>query len=131
MRILLDTHTFLWWISSPDLLPKTLFDSLMNNDNEIWLSTASSWEVEIKAGLGKLKLHEKWEDILQREIECNSLQILPIHLFHTFKLKNLQPLHKDPFDRMLIAQAMAENMVIASKDSLIRQYDGVITLWDD
>lgn len=129
MRILLDTHTFLWWISSPEQLPQNLIERFENPKNELLLSVVSSWEVQIKIGLGKLKLRENWKILLQREIETNAFRILPIHLKHTFVLEKIRPLHRDPFDRMLIAQALSEDLILATRDELITQYPEVSTIW--
>ena len=130
MKILLDTHTFLWWCSDFSKLPAHLLQQLQSPQNECLLSVVSSWEVLIKTGLGKLTLADRWDTIVHKEVTQNAFTILPIHLKHTFLLQKLPPLHRDPFDRMLIAQAMSENLTIASKDKFIRQYSDVQTIWD-
>ena len=129
MNLLLDTHTFIWWSCNPDKLPNTLLDLLRNPMHTLFLSTASTWEVQIKIGIGKISFTEEWEKIVRREIENNSFQIMPVSLEHTFTLKTLPSLHKDPFDRMLIAQALTENFTIATNDSFIKQYPGIQTVW--
>lgn len=129
MNLLLDTHTFIWWSCNPEKLPPNLLNLLKNPINTLFLSTASSWEVQIKIGIGKLSFTEDWEKIVTREIENNFIQIVPISLEHTFTLKKLPPIHKDPFDRMLIAQVLTENFIIATNDSFIKQYPDIQTVW--
>jgi PIN domain nuclease of toxin-antitoxin system len=114
----------------PDRLPKGLLKTLSLPSHDIFFSSASSWEIQIKIGLGKLSLNENLQQIIEREIKNNSLIILPVHLQHTWKLEKLLPLHKDPFDRILIAQALSEDLVIATKDPLIKNYNLVETIWD-
>ncbi len=130
MNLLLDTHAFLWWTSEPERLPLSLVGLLRSPDNKLFLSAAVSWEVAIKTGIGKLTLKQPWESIVQKEIEQNGTRVLPITLDHTFTLRKLAPLHKDPFDRMLLAQAMAENLILVTDDSLVRRYPDVKTKWD-
>lgn len=129
MNILLDTHAFIWWTCDPEKLPGTLFTRLMDPRNTLLLSTVSSWEIMIKTGIGKLSFNEDLEMVISREIEKNGLQIIPITLDHTYRLKRIPPIHKDPFDRMLIAQALSAGLKIATDDSFIEQYDGVETVW--
>ncbi len=129
MNLLLDTHTFIWWSCNPEKLPLNLLNLLKNPVNTLFFSTASTWEVQIKIGIGKLSFTEDWEKIVTREIENNFIQIVPISLEHTFVLKKLPPIHKDPFDRMLIAQVLTENFTIATNDSLIKQYPDIQTVW--
>lgn len=130
MTYLLDTHTFIWWTCDPEKLPRTLFNQFLDPRNTLAFSAASSWEMMIKIGIGKLSLNEDLELIIAREIERNGLQILPITLDHTYKLKTLPPIHKDPFDRMLIAQAKTNDFTIATNDSFIRKYESVKTTWE-
>ncbi len=83
----------------------------------------------IKLGIGKISFDETWESIVRKEIEQNALQILQISLDHTYRLEQLPPVHKDPFDRMLIAQAICEKMPILTDDGFIRSYAEVETVW--
>jgi len=129
MNLLLDTHTFIWWSCNPEKLPSNLLSLLKNPGNTLFLSTASTWEVQIKIGIGKLSFTEDWEKIVTREIKNNFIKIIPITLAHTFTLKKLPPIHKDPFDRMLIAQVLTENFTIATNDSFIKQYPDIQTIW--
>ena len=130
MNILFDTHTFLSWTGDSGQLPGKLFDLLLDPENQTFLSVATSWEVQMKAGIGKLRLNAEWESIVDREIEYNALNIMPISLQHTYSLARLRPLHKDPFDRMLVAQCVSEDLVIATKDDLVRQYPNVKWIWE-
>lgn len=129
MKILLDTHTFLYWSLEPDKLPKNLIKHLSNPSNPVILSVVSSWEAQIKIGLGKLVIQESLKTIVEKEIRVNHWEILPLHLAHTWTLETLPPIHKDPFDRMLIAQAIHEKLFIATKDPLIMSYGEVKTIW--
>ena len=129
MIFLLDTHVFIWWTCEPEKLPRSLFNQLIDPQNTLLLSTASTWEIMIKLGIGKISFNEDVEVIIAREIERNGLQIIPVTLDHTYQLKALPPLHKDPFDRMLIAQAIVTDLTIATNDSFVTQYEGVKTVW--
>jgi PIN domain nuclease of toxin-antitoxin system len=119
---LLDTHTFLWWALEPVKLPKTVTSELRDPANRIIFSVVSSWEAQIKLGLGKLELFEPLQSIVSRELTQNRWEILPVHLRHTWRLADLPPLHRDPFDRLLIAQALAEELVVVSRDPLFSGY---------
>jgi PIN domain nuclease of toxin-antitoxin system len=130
MNLLLDTHTFLWWSLEPDKLPISIRKLLSASENRIVLSVVSSWEAQIKAGLGKLVLEESLETIIRREIETNGWEILPVTIAHTWRLADLPPLHRDPFDRMLITQAITEELSIVTKDPLIGSYSSVRTIWE-
>jgi PIN domain nuclease of toxin-antitoxin system len=121
MKILLDTHTFLWWDSDPERLSKAALELCGDSKNSLFLSAASVWEMQIKIQLGKLKIDLPLSDlILQQEI--NGVEILPVHVSHVFEISNLPAHHKDPFDRLLIAQVRVEGMVFVSADPVIAQY---------
>jgi len=130
MNLLLDTHAFIWWTGDQSRLPQSLLEAIREPSNTVYLSVASSWEAMIKQGLGKLRFDEDWSNIIDREINQNAFLILPIKLEHTFALNRLPPLHRDPFDRMLIAQAIAEGFTLATRDPLVKQYPLVATVWD-
>jgi PIN domain nuclease of toxin-antitoxin system len=129
MNILLDTHTFLWWDANPGKLPASLMDVLTEPGNRIFLSVASAWEIQIKKQLGKLTLSVGLEELVESQQEINGLQVLPVHLNHVLALEHLPEHHKDPFDRILIAQARAEGLSIASADPVFSKYD-VNIIWD-
>lgn len=130
MKVLLDTHTFLWWAIEPEKLSPKVFEILENPKNQILLSAASSWEAEIKIGINKLVLNKPLKQIIMKEVEVNNWIILPISLEHTWKLEALQPIHRDPFDRILIAQALSENAALLSKDSKFLKYNDIEIIWD-
>ena len=125
MKYLIDTHIFIWWACNPEKLPDNIISIISNKKNTVYLSAASSWEVQIKINLGKITFTDEWENIVMREIEKNSFTVLPVQLSHTFALKKLPHLHRDPFDRILIAQALAEDLTVLTGDSLISSYPGV------
>jgi PIN domain nuclease of toxin-antitoxin system len=127
--ILLDTHTFLWWALEPDKLPDIVIALMQDPKTRIVFSAVSSWEAQIKIGLGKLRLAEPLRAIIERELKHNHWEPLSVRLAHTWKLEDLPPLHKDPFDRLLIAQALVENLVLVTRDPLVAQYPEVHTLW--
>lgn len=129
MKLLLDTHVFIWWVSEPNKIPKNVVTYIQDPGNYVFLSTASSWEVQIKIGIGKISFLEPWELIVRREIEQNSLEMLSVLLEHTFALGKLPLIHRDPFDRILMAQALSEELTLVTNDSFIRQYPDIKTLW--
>lgn len=127
MKLLLDTHAFIWWDSDPAQLSAPALAALRDPGNEVWLSVASVWEMVIKAQLGKLALRLPLADIVTQQ-QANGLQILPITLAHALAVEGLPMIHKDPFDRLLIAQANVEGAELVSADPLVRQYP-VRVLW--
>ena len=127
---LLDTHAVLGWSREPDKLPDSVRQVLADPDARVVFSVVSSWEAQIKAGLGKLVLLDPLHTIVERELAKNGWEVLPIHLRHTRSLADLPALHRDPFDRLLIAQAKTESLALVTADPLIRAYPGVDTIWD-
>ncbi len=127
MKLLLDTHVFLWMIYDGNLsLPARL--AVMNPDNNLYLSAASYWEICIKLSLGKLQLTQQWPHAFEDEMKANHIIWLPVERTHCRELLDLPPIHGDPFDRLLIAQAQVENMVLVTADLTIRSYT-VATIW--
>ena len=122
MELLLDTHTFIWWSIEPEKLSITVIELLSNPNNKILLSTASAWEMQIKMQLGKLQLNLSLETLIKNQITINSLEILSIDLAHIWTLGTLNNHHKDPFDRLLIAQSITEKIPILSIDKLLDHY---------
>ena len=122
MRVLLDTATFLWWVTDSNRLSDRARDVIGNGANEVWLSAVSSWEIVIKAGLGRVTLPEDPDQFLPKQLAANAFQVLPIHLRHTLRVAMLPPIHRDPFDRLLIAQALTENLTILSSDTGFKGY---------
>lgn len=128
IRALLDTHTFLWWINDDPRLPTHLRDVISDGANQLFFSAASGWEIAIKAQNGKLNLPVNVEQFIIEQLLQNHFTVLPIHLSQTLHVYTLPLLHRDPFDRILVAQAQLENIPILTSDPLIAQYD-VQTLW--
>lgn len=128
MKILLDTHAFLWFVEGCNKLSPTANSFLSDTDNELFLSIASVWEMQIKVSIGKLKLAVSLSEIVTNQKDINDVQILAVELEHIWQLDNLQHYHKDPFDRMLIAQAKTESIPIISIDGVFNQYP-VQTIW--
>ncbi len=128
MKILLDTHVWLWMMSTPERLNKTARAVLEDSAVQLSLSVASVWEVGIKHERGKLPLPSSVEELVNGSTERLATKVLPIDLSHVLKAAQLPPHHNDPFDRLLIAQAKLEQMTLATADKLVSQYDGDV-LW--
>lgn len=122
MKFLLDTHIFLWLLFSPEKLTDKIRTVYKNQANEIYLSLVSIWEIQLKSQLGKLHLDIDLETIIDDNIHSGFIKLLPINLSHVLALKDLPFHHKDPFDRLLIAQAIQENLTIISVDSYFADY---------
>ncbi len=123
MKLLLDTHLLLWAAGEPKRLSKAARALIENADNELLFSAASLWEVAIKRGLGR-KDFQVDVRLLRRGLLDNSYSELPIVSDHVVAIESLPPLHKDPFDRILVAQATAEGITLLTTDSLVAQYSG-------
>jgi len=128
MKALLDTHTFLWWVTNNSQLSPYVRDIITDVANTIVISAVSGWEMAIKVRSGKLTLAEDLERFVQDQVVLNNFTILPIHLHHALYVSQLPLYHRDPFDRLLIAQSLIENLPLLSIDPLIRQY-AVQTIW--
>lgn len=122
MKLLLDTQIFIWWDSEPEKLPSGIRRLLQNNINVLMLSIASVWEIQIKLQLGKLLLHGPLEQIVYEQQAINKLELLPIQLAHVLTLQMLPFHHRDPFDRLLIAQAIHADVALVSVDSNVKKY---------
>ncbi len=122
MKILLDTHAFLWLVSDHPRLSDMAKAVFLDNSNELFLSAVSGFEIAVKHGLGKLKLSASPKDFVRRRIENNNLIELPISMEHATNLQNLPLIHRDPFDRLLISQSMVESMPLLSADQQMRAY---------
>ena len=122
MKLLLDTHVFIWWDSDPVKLSKKALALCSDPGNTLFLSVASAWEMQIKLQLGKMKLGFPLPDIIKEQRKDNGLQVISVELEHVMALQSLPAHHKDPFDRLLIAQAQAENLVLVSKDKIFSNY---------
>lgn len=128
MKLLLDTHAFLWLNNDVDQLSATARQLCTTGTHDFYLSIASAWEMQIKNQLGKLKLDVSVEEMVNKNQQENNIRLLAIDLAHISHLKGLPPHHKDPFDRIIIAQATLENMAIISVDQIFSDYD-VTVYW--
>jgi PIN domain nuclease of toxin-antitoxin system len=122
MRLLLDSHTFLWWVKDDPALSRRARAAIADPDNECFLSHASVWEMAIKASLGKLRLPSTVERFVVEQAAANSFQLLSITLAHIASVEGLPFHHRDPFDRLLVAQALHEDMALVSRDSSLKAY---------
>lgn len=128
MRILLDTHSFLWFIAGDERLSAMARALMENPDNELALSVASVWEMAIKHSLGKLPVARPFADIIPAQITANGIQVLPISVAHAAHVALLPFHHRDPFDRLLIAQSMLERLPLLSADPAFDAYN-IQRLW--
>jgi PIN domain nuclease of toxin-antitoxin system len=122
MKILLDTHTFIWWDSLPEKLSKKALSLCQNQSNDLVISAATIWEIQIKKQLDKIKLDIPLKKMIEEQQKSNQLIILPINETHVLTLDDLPNLHKDPFDRIIIAQAKVEKITIISNDTIMKKY---------
>jgi len=122
MRLLLDTHAFIWWDNDLAKLSTPARALCQDTSNTLLLSVASVWEMQIKIQLGKLQLPLPMSDMIAGQQSRNRLEVLPINLPHVLALENLPVHHKDPFDRLLIAPAIVENAVLVSRDDVFKHY---------
>ena len=121
MRVLLDTHAFIWWVTNNYQLSDAA-TCIADLDNDVFLSTASAWEIVIKVNIGKLILPEPPESYIPSRLASNQFESLPIQMSHVLQVSALPNHHRDPFDRILIAQSQVEKMPILTADNLIAQY---------
>jgi PIN domain nuclease of toxin-antitoxin system len=128
MRVLLDTHTFLWFVLGEPQLTANAKALIEEPGNEKLVSPASYWELAIKISLGKYTLSQPYKEFMERGIVANGFIVLPVELKHTAVLTTLPFHHRDPFDRLIIAQAMAEGIAIVSGDTAFDAYP-VTRLW--
>jgi len=122
MKALLDTQVFLWWISDDSRLSSRTSAIIKEGGNRLFLSAASGWEIAIKTKLGRLKLPEPLETFVPEQMVLNAIEGLPIKISHALHVYTLPDHHRDPFDRLLVAQAQLENLPILSADPQISLY---------
>ena len=122
MKLLLDTHIFIWWVDQPEKLSPAALSALKDEANELLLSVASVWEMQIQIQLGKLKLSLPLKELINNQLETNDLTVSPVALTHVLALDSLPFHHKDPFDRLLIAQSVEEELTIVTTDSQFSAY---------
>jgi len=122
MRALLDTSSFLWFVSGSDKLSGPANNFISDFNNQLILSSASLWEIAIKISLGKLELLQPYNQFIPQQLEENDIAILSIELRHLNKLIDLPFHHRDPFDRLIIAQAITEELAVISPDQIFVKY---------
>lgn len=125
MRVLLDTHILLWWLSDDRRLPKDAEKTIMDSNNEVYVSAASIWEIAIKAALGQIKTDPF---AVQESIAPSGMVELAVTGTHATQVSRLPHHHRDPFDRLLIAQSLVEPMRLLTTDKLLVQYGATILL---
>ncbi|MBD2592789.1 type II toxin-antitoxin system VapC family toxin [Nostoc spongiaeforme FACHB-130] len=128
MLFLMDTHTFIWYVTENLRLSNQVLELINDEDNKIFLSIASIWEMGIKQGIGKLTFNLPLEMLITQQISINDFSVLDIKISHVSTVSQLPLHHRDPFDRMLIAQAIVENLPILSADTIFDAYS-VKRLW--
>lgn len=128
MRVLLDTHAMYWYVEGDPQLSPTARTVIQDAANEILVSPASYWEIAIKISLGKWRLNRPYDQFIDVALNQYEFQVLPISPAHTARLIGLPFHHRDPFDRLLLAQAMVEGIVIVSNDAGFDSY-GVTRVW--
>lgn len=129
MKLLLDTHSFIFYVDRPDAFPSMARAALEDSSNDLFLSVVSPWEIQIKSTLGKLQLSKPAAELVQAELDRAAIELLPITLHHIDALSRLPNHHRDPFDRLLVAQAIHEGLTLVSSDQTIAKY-GAPVLWE-
>jgi len=128
VRLLLDTHAFLWWVAGSRELSRKARSAIGSGRNECLVSVASAWEIAIKISLGRLRIDGSLDRFLAEQIAANAFQPLPIDLKHAARVATLPFHHRDPFDRLLAAQALAEDLTLVTDDPAFARY-GVRRVW--
>jgi PIN domain nuclease of toxin-antitoxin system len=125
-RLLLDTHALIWALSAPRRLPAHVVEAIRDPENEVYVSAVSTWEIAIKSALGKITVDVA---AVVHAMRASDFEELPIAIRHTVRLRTLAALHRDPFDRLLVAQGIEERLTIVTHDPLFVAYQ-VSRLWD-
>jgi PIN domain nuclease of toxin-antitoxin system len=128
MKLLLDTHALMWWLAGDKSLSRKAREAIQDEDNDVYVSAASAWEIATKFRLGKLPGAEPLVPDIPGIVASQDFSALPIALHHAQRAGTLSGQHRDPFDRMLIAQSQLENMTLISNESLFDSY-GITRLW--
>jgi PIN domain nuclease of toxin-antitoxin system len=123
VRILIDTQCWLWMLMAPERFSNTSLAMVRSRENDLYLSAASAWEIAIKYGLGKLRLPAHPVDLIPELMSRTEMTALPIHHSHALHVATLPPRHRDPFDRLLVAQAQLEDLPILTADPQFDAYD--------
>jgi PIN domain nuclease of toxin-antitoxin system len=122
MNLLVDTHTLIWWITNNPRLGRKAVDLIFSSRTVVWVSAVSIWEISIKAALRRAGTEHTFYDVLPSELDRQGFRPLPISFEHALAVRELPPLHKDPFDRMLVAQAKCEDLTLLTADSALAAY---------
>ncbi|HON91720.1 MAG TPA: type II toxin-antitoxin system VapC family toxin [Sedimentisphaerales bacterium] len=128
MNLLLDTHAFLWFIDGSAKLSQRARELIEDQGNAKLVSVASLWEMGLKMSLGRLELAQPFGDLIPRQMELNGFGLLPVRISHIARIISLPFQHRDPFDRMIVAQCVAEGLSVVSLDSVFDKYS-VQRLW--
>lgn len=128
MNVLIDTQCWLWWFSEEERLNVGAQQLIGNGENTVYVSAATSWEIAIKCAIGKLKLPESPDRYVPRRLASQGMVGMPIEHVHALRVASLPDHHRDPFDRLLVAQAQLENLALLTTDPLIAAYE-VETIW--
>ena len=123
MRFLLDTDCWLWWLSDPDQLSKQQLDIMVDRNNQLFLSVATIWELSIKVNNNQLTIPQPLHKLVEKECPLDSISIIDIKPIHAIEAGKLFPHHKDIFDRMIISQAIIEDLTVITSDSVFLKYD--------
>jgi PIN domain nuclease of toxin-antitoxin system len=129
VRVLIDTHIFIWYVQNSDRLPSSITAIINDGRNDILLSIASVWEMAIKQSTGKLNLGTPYASFIAEQMRLNSMELLPVRLEHLELITTLPLHHRDPFDRLLIAQSIVEDILLISADSVFSLYP-VQRMWE-
>lgn len=127
MKFLLDTHTFLWFVADDPKIPHEVTALIEDAANDKFFSIASAWEIALKISLGKLILSQPVEEFLPKQLQQNGIELLPITMRHILEVAKLPFHHRDPFDRLLVAQSLTESIPILSADPAFEAYG--VRLW--
>ena len=128
MKLLLDTHAFLWWVEGAPALGRRAKAAVADPDNEVFFSVASCWELAIKLSLGKLRLAQALDRFIPEQLTQNGFSLFAVDFRHVIGVADLPFHHRDPFDRLLAAQALQDRLAIVSADRVFRKY-GVTVVW--
>jgi PIN domain nuclease of toxin-antitoxin system len=128
VKLLLDTSAFLWWVGASRELSRKARTAIGSGRNECFVSVASAWEIAIKASLGRLKIEGALDRFLPEQLAANAFQPLPIDLDHCARVAGLPFHHRDPFDRLLVAQALEDDLAVVTADPVFAKY-GVKRIW--
>lgn len=128
MRLLLDTQPFLWWVDEVSYLSSRARTAITEPDNEVFMSIASCWEIAIRVSLGKLRLKAPPQRFFPEQLAANAFELLGLDLDHVCRVATLPFHHRDPFDRLLAAQALEEDLTVVSTDKVFERY-GVSRVW--